>query len=413
MLIIKVFTLILIFNFSAFSQWTKADINTNDSFYSLYYDGINIYAGTISFLYYSTNNGQTWRKNSPVPELENEIVDILRTGNRIFVATFDKGVFETTDFGATWIDRNSGLGEFAANYGKQFALRGDSLYLATQGAGIFVLNLQNSLPSWLPFRNGMPLNTSSNVNTIINHKNRLIAGAGGNALVFTNDWGTSLWNNYAFDNFNGSFHPMYSLLSYGNTLFGSSIFGIYRSTNNGLNWQKFDPGNGMVELHSITNIGSDIYIFRTKTTGLSFIYKTTNFGTDWELYESFNGIYIHDAVSVGHYLYTARDSGIYYKNTQTTSVEDNYLLNNYSLSQNFPNPFNPVTIINYQLAMNNYVTLKIYDILGNEVATLVNEEQSSGYYKIEWDASSLSSGVYFYTILSGDFVSTKKMLLLK
>ena len=80
---------------------------------------------------------------------------------------------------------------------------------------------------------------------------------------------------------------------------------------------------------------------------------------------------------------------------------------------NYPNPFNPKTIINYQLSMFNFISLKVYDILGNEVATLVNERQNAGTYSVEWDASNYPSGVYFYKLQAGEFVETKKMTLIK
>lgn len=86
---------------------------------------------------------------------------------------------------------------------------------------------------------------------------------------------------------------------------------------------------------------------------------------------------------------------------------------NYSLLQNFPNPFNPITTINYSIQKNGFVSLKIYDILGNEVISLVNEAQEAGSYSIIFDASELPSGIYFYTISSGSFMETKKLLLLK
>ena len=85
----------------------------------------------------------------------------------------------------------------------------------------------------------------------------------------------------------------------------------------------------------------------------------------------------------------------------------------YNLSQNYPNPFNPSTVINYQIAKAGNVTLKIYDVLGREVSSLVNEEKPAGSYSYSFNASTLSSGVYFYQIRSGSYISTKKMLLLK
>ena len=85
----------------------------------------------------------------------------------------------------------------------------------------------------------------------------------------------------------------------------------------------------------------------------------------------------------------------------------------YLLFQNYPNPFNPTTIIKYEIPKTSLVTLKIYDILGRVVKTLVNEKESIGSYKVEFNASRLASGIYFYRIQAGDYVQTKKMILLK
>ncbi len=83
------------------------------------------------------------------------------------------------------------------------------------------------------------------------------------------------------------------------------------------------------------------------------------------------------------------------------------------LHQNYPNPFNPSTIINYQLTINNYTTLKIYDVLGREVATLVDEYKEAGYYEVNWDAVNVPTGVYLYKLNSGNFTDVKKLVLLK
>ncbi len=85
----------------------------------------------------------------------------------------------------------------------------------------------------------------------------------------------------------------------------------------------------------------------------------------------------------------------------------------YSLSQNYPNPFNPSTSISYSIPENAFVTLKIYDVLGNEVEVLINEQKESGNYQIDFNASELSSGIYYYTLTAGNFTSTKKMSLIK
>jgi len=85
----------------------------------------------------------------------------------------------------------------------------------------------------------------------------------------------------------------------------------------------------------------------------------------------------------------------------------------FKLEQNYPNPFNPTTSIQYQISSISAVTLKVYDILGSEVAALVNEEQQPGYYEVHFNGSSLASGMYVYRLTAGDYVSVKKMILIK
>jgi len=99
-----------------------------------------------------------------------------------------------------------------------------------------------------------------------------------------------------------------------------------------------------------------------------------------------------------------------------TEIDGNsFALNpkNFYLFQNYPNPFNPITSIKYSLQKEGLASLKVYDVLGKEVATLVNEFKNTGSYAVSFNAESLSSGVYFYRLQAGSFVETKKMILLK
>jgi len=96
------------------------------------------------------------------------------------------------------------------------------------------------------------------------------------------------------------------------------------------------------------------------------------------------------------------------------SVNDEKLMaDKFELMQNFPNPFNPSTNIKFRISDHGFVTLKVFNILGDEVASLVNEEKSAGAYNINFDATGLSSGLYLYKLQSGSFVETKKMILIK
>lgn len=102
-----------------------------------------------------------------------------------------------------------------------------------------------------------------------------------------------------------------------------------------------------------------------------------------------------------------------YENTVSVTKESEAVPDKYCLFQNYPNPFNPVTKINYALPKQGFVTLKIFDINGREIQTLVDELLQAGYYSVDFNGSSLASGVYFYRFQSGDFVKTKRMVLIK
>jgi len=122
-----------------------------------------------------------------------------------------------------------------------------------------------------------------------------------------------------------------------------------------------------------------------------------------------------DAVLWGDWSMSPWDANFHLIGTLlTTDVKENkYLPAQFSLDQNYPNPFNPTTSIQYAVGSLQFVTLKVYDLLGNEVATLVNEEKSSGVYDVNFDAAGLSSGMYLYKLQAGSFTETKKMVLLR
>jgi hypothetical protein len=102
-----------------------------------------------------------------------------------------------------------------------------------------------------------------------------------------------------------------------------------------------------------------------------------------------------------------------------TNIEDGISeVRHYRIEQNYPNPFNPTTKIQYQIPVSGFVQLKVYDVLGNEIAELISEEKSKGIYSVDFDTADINgkditSGVYFYTISVNDFVQTNKMLLLR
>ncbi|MEJ2193372.1 MAG: T9SS type A sorting domain-containing protein [Ignavibacteriaceae bacterium] len=124
-----------------------------------------------------------------------------------------------------------------------------------------------------------------------------------------------------------------------------------------------------------------------------------------QLPNDYNGYYI-----IAH----PGQTNVNFNFTPTDVEEDQSVIpHDFSLLQNFPNPFNPITTIKYEMPISGLVTMKVYDVLGNEVATLVNEEKPVGSYTVEFNASNYPSGIYFYSLTAGSFTATKKLILMK
>lgn len=162
----------------------------------------------------------------------------------------------------------------------------------------------------------------------------------------------------------------------------------------------------------------------TETNNAGFNIERSNDNIDYEEIAFVQGK--GTTVEVTDYSFTDKnvETGIYYYRLKQLDFDGSFNYINevqvdinapttFSLSQNYPNPFNPATGINYQIPDAGFVSLKVYDVIGNEVALLVNERQEEGKYQIQFDAAALPSGVYFYTLRAGSFVETKKMMLMK
>ncbi|MCB0726057.1 MAG: T9SS type A sorting domain-containing protein [Ignavibacteriae bacterium] len=200
-----------------------------------------------------------------------------------------------------------------------------------------------------------------------------------------------------------------------------SVATIFKTTNGGSNWTPNFPGTGSI-------VNSLYFINKNKgwaATENRIIQATTNGGINWinqTYFQSginYNSVYFADSLNG----WTVGDSGTILKTTtggvltgfSNTSVE---IPDNYSLSQNYPNPFNPSTIINYTIPNQGNVELKLFDIVGKEVATLVSESKPAGSYEVEFSANSegkkFPSGIYFYSLsVDGNIIDTKRMVLLK
>ena len=175
-------------------------------------------------------------------------------------------------------------------------------------------------------------------------------------------------------------------------------------------------GNNGISSHKnvmrkIANINGDSFTLNTNQNISKSVQFTLNNG--WN----------SDSLNIIAYIQSSSSKKVYQSESisfsQLTLTDVNNEINlpqDFSLEQNYPNPFNPVTLIEYSIPLrdeNTNVTLKVYDILGKEIGILVNQKQTPGNYKIEFDASNLSNGVYLYQLKSGSFIKTKKMIVLK
>ncbi len=153
--------------------------------------------------------------------------------------------------------------------------------------------------------------------------------------------------------------------------------------------------------------------------------RSTNGGKNWDMVEPVTNVPLEFITSIAvlnrleenntYVFIGTAGTGVWrYKYPIVTSITENKnILEHFIFYQNYPNPFNPITNIRFRIAESGFVTLKVYDLLGREVAALVNEEKPAGEYEVEFDANDLTSGIYFYTIKSGDFYQVKKMILMK
>ncbi|MGA2669784.1 MAG: T9SS type A sorting domain-containing protein, partial [Ignavibacteria bacterium] len=240
-----------------------------------------------------------------------------------------------------------------------------------------------------------------------------------------------------------------------NVWFGTNNTRVYYSTNSGTNWS-FGATTGTVNGYSVafntTGIGF---------TGQTVAVKSTNGGANWALFTvpgtgtifGFSNMNNEFWYGMNNVVYASTDNGAtfaaQYTNTVTTTVyqslsfaqannvirgwavaangvisrynenmtaitrNENKIPSSYVLSQNYPNPFNPTTNITYSIPKAGNVKLTIFDVLGREVSVLVNEVKSPGTYNVDFNASNIGSGVYFYRIEAGDFSAVKKMVLVK
>jgi hypothetical protein len=187
--------------------------------------------------------------------------------------------------------------------------------------------------------------------------------------------------------------------------------GVFRTTNNGEVWEYANQFGIMA-----FGISRQGYIFAGRYNGE--IYQSTNNGSSWtDISTGAPSVTVLSfAFDTNGFAYIGSEGmGLYRSTESITSVGDitNGSPMKYTLEHAYPNPFNPMTTIRYQLPIQSHVTLKIFDILGRDVATLVDDIEEPGYKSVRFNAQDLASGVYYYRIKAGNYCETKILLLIK
>ncbi|MCX7833364.1 MAG: T9SS type A sorting domain-containing protein [Ignavibacteria bacterium] len=389
-----VLTPLLLLTSVCYSQWYPLPlygINPN----SLVISGNNIYVGANPGLYRSTDYGLNW---SQIALANLPIITLAISGSHFFVGSYD-GVYRSTNYGINWTQ--TALNNQWVNC---IAINGNYILAGTNNNGVF-LSTDNGT-NWAQ----TDLN-NRNVYAFAISGNNIFAGTNGGLFLSVN-YGSN-WTEIAL-----SYEDIRSLAISNEYIFAGTYYtGVHFSTNNGVNWTQTSLNNKAIL--SLATSGNNIF---AGTYGFG-VYLSRNYGSNWiQRNEGFYPNTSIRALLIANDFIFAASYTIYSYSVWRRSYQEiigniknisSNIPNEFHLYQNYPNPFNPITKIKFDLPKSDFITLKIYDALGREVETLVNETLSAGSYEVEWNASKYSSGVYFYKLQAGEFMDTKRMLFIK
>ncbi|HEX9252600.1 MAG TPA: T9SS type A sorting domain-containing protein [Ignavibacteriaceae bacterium] len=399
--------IIIFFSSQIFAQWNKVEDITSPFVYSVLFDADNIFVGGDS-LYISRDRGLTWQSATLIGQVI-EITALFKYDNMIFAGTYGSGVFISSNNGSSWQSYNSGLGAFAL-YAKKFVSSGDTIFYATDGGGVYYL--LNNTNVWQSYNQNLPSSIAWTINDIAVTNNNIIVSAGGSGFYYLRPKGSAEWIEKRMQTPQGIFMTPNAFLSTGNIVFSGHRFGIYKSLDEGNTFDSVGISAMDIAVVSFVMDENRIYAGYTRSSGNDFfVWYSDDLGQSWNIFahefQFLLNLYIYD-----NKIWAGTNDGLYYTQLQPSNVEPIDIPHKLKLDQNYPNPFNPTTKISWQSSISGRHTLKIYDVLGNLVETLVDEDRPAGNYNITFDASSLSSGVYFYKLQIGSYIETKKMILL-
>jgi len=351
---------------------------------------LKLWAGSLESLYWSPDEGSTW---SRYPLFDGVGADaLLVLGQQRVLAANGAGVTISNDNGETWF------------YHPMFGGRES---LAAAGGWLYAGSLDDVL------------GRSSDSGTTWSFDSQAPEGCASigadSSYVFT-DFLRSTDYGVTWQDFQGATGGATVIYPTGRNRVvyeaGREDGGVVRSTNNGVNWVQTTLYKSVFALAA----GNGYLFAGTDTFG---VYISPDGGFTWTQWnEGMTGtMNIRSLLVTDEYVYagTLGNSSFRRHVSDLTGIRKigQQMPERFFLGQNYPNPFNPKTVISYELAANTYVSLKIYDAVGKEVAALVEGDEKIGRHNIEWDAANFASGVYFYRLQAGSFIDTKKLVLLK
>ena len=386
-------------------NWVCINSNLPKTPYSIYNFTIfesKFYLGTDRGVFNSNDNGLSWHFVSP--EISSAIVSFAADDDAIFAGSKEGDVYRRRYADSQWTKITP-----VKDYGKVSLLKKDTyLYDATSFSGIYVSS--NEGESWNHIYNA----DTSVINCIDVSGKYIFAGTDTTVIRSTDNGKT--WNIIKFAFLQDEHIQDIAICK--NSIFLGTYFSVYRSDDWGENWYHFETGmNGFNDVSKFSVWGDTVIASR-----LSDLFICTMGNSRW------TRIKVDLSSIVGRSL-TIKDSYIYscggyilgycHLSQILTDVkkDKNSLPSEFLLSQNFPNPFNPTTTIEYSIPASSesyiHAVIKVYDVLGREVTTLVNGEKAPGNYEVKFDGSKLASGVYLYRLRAGSFSQTKKFVLMK